>query len=134
RFDPHQVLEALVLEHAVDGTQAIRPLGMPGRREVVQAGRMGDQQRGHCRYLPAQSAARKPAICRNRGPSQSHLLPVIATPAGGGGSSGTKNVGASGSRGSTRYCSKSVTPSVARKLSSIRKLPVKLRAGFRKMR
>ena len=45
--------------------------------------------------------------------AHSHLCPVTLTPGGGGGSSGTKNVGASGSAASTRYCSKSVTPSAA---------------------
>src|SRR6266851_6255332 len=62
--------------------------------------------------------------------AHSHLSPVTLTPAGGTASSGTKNVGASGSRASTRYFSKSVMPSAARKVSSIRKLPVKLRDGF----
>ena len=40
----------------------------------------------------------------------SHLCPVTLTPGGGEGSSGTKNVGANGWVGSTRYFSKSVTP------------------------
>src|SRR5262249_20134501 len=66
--------------------------------------------------------------------AHSHLRPVTLTPGGGAGSSGTKKVGANGSSGSTRYFSKSVTPLMARKLSSIRKFPVKLRAGFWKTR
>src|SRR5262245_9948644 len=60
----------------------------------------------------------------------SHLCPLTLTPGGGAGSSGTKKVGASGSPASTRYFSKSVMPSAARNVSSIRKLPVKLRDGF----
>src|SRR5215468_2248863 len=62
--------------------------------------------------------------------AHSHLSPVTLTPGGGAASSGTKKVGASGSRASTRYFSKSVTPSAARKVSSIRKFPVKLRDGL----
>src|SRR6516164_1222824 len=62
--------------------------------------------------------------------AHSHLSPVTLTPGGGGASSGTKKVGASGSPASTRYFSKSVTPAAARKVSSIRKLPVKLRDGL----
>src|SRR4029453_9298329 len=60
----------------------------------------------------------------------SHLCPVTLTPGGGARSSGTKKVGASGSPASTRYFSKSLMPSAARNVSSIKKLPVKLRAGF----
>src|ERR1700730_8853138 len=64
--------------------------------------------------------------------AHSHRSPVTLTPGGGAASSGTKNVGASGSLASTRYFSKLVMPSAARKVSSIRKLPVKLREGFMK--
>src|SRR5262245_24862695 len=62
--------------------------------------------------------------------AHSHRSPVTLTPGGGAASSGTKKVGASGCRASTRYFSKSVMPSAARKISSIRKFPVKLRDGF----
>ena len=55
------------------------------------------------------------------------------TPFGGTLSSGTKKSGASGWVGSTRYLSKSVTPSPARNVSSIRKFPVKVLAGFSKI-
>src|SRR5882724_614269 len=66
--------------------------------------------------------------------AQSHLFPVTLTPGGGCGSpSGTKNVPARGSPGAARYFSKSVTPSPARKESSIRKRPVKLFARLRKI-
>src|ERR687887_2856397 len=67
---------------------------------------------------------------RKRKAAYSHLCPVRVTPGGGARSSGTKKVGASGSPASTRYFSKSVMPSAARNVSSIRKLPVKLRDGF----
>jgi hypothetical protein len=55
------------------------------------------------------------------------------TPAGGEMSSGTKKSTCSGWLKSTRYWSKSLTPSAARNVSSIRKLPVKL-LGLRKTR
>ena len=63
-------------------------------------------------------------------PAHSHLSPVTLTPGGGAASSGTKKVGVSGSPAATRYFSKSVMPSAARPVSSIRKFPVKLRDGF----
>ena len=44
-----------------------------------------------------------------------------------------RNPASAGRDGSTRYCSKSVTPSPARNVSSIRKLPVNSRAGFWKI-
>src|SRR3954471_8030839 len=47
------------------------------------------------------------------------------TPCGGGMSSGTKKSICSGWVGSARYGSKSVAPSPAKKVSSIRKFPVK---------
>src|SRR5215510_890251 len=52
------------------------------------------------------------------------------TPGGGLLESGTKKSGDSGWLGSTRWASKSVTPSPARNVSSIRNRPVKLLAGF----
>src|SRR5262245_65439450 len=61
--------------------------------------------------------------------AHSHRPPVALTPAGGAPSSGTKKVGASGSPASTRYLSKPVMPWAARKVTSLRKVPVKLRAG-----
>ena len=47
RLDAGEHLEALVLERAVDGTQPIRAFGMAGWREVVEAGGVGDEERGH---------------------------------------------------------------------------------------
>ena len=35
------------LERALDGAQPIRPLRMAGRREVLEAGGVGDEERGH---------------------------------------------------------------------------------------
>ena len=78
--------EALVLEDALDGAQPVRPLRMPERRDVVEAGRMGEQKRGH-----VLSFDRLAQACAAR-----------LTPGGGFSSSGTKKSGASGSRGSTR--------------------------------
>ena len=42
-----QRLEALVLERLLDGAQPVGPLGMAGRIDVIEAGGMGDEQRGH---------------------------------------------------------------------------------------
>src|SRR4029078_12994912 len=55
------------------------------------------------------------------------------TPFGGGMESGTKKSGMSDLDASTRYWSKSVTPFAARKVSSIRKLPVKSLARLLKI-
>ena len=46
-----QHLEALVLQRLLDGAQPVRPLGVSGGREVVEAGGMGDEQSGHCRVV-----------------------------------------------------------------------------------
>ena len=50
RLDARERLEALVLERAVDGAQPVRPLGMAGRREVVEAGGVGDEEGGSSAY------------------------------------------------------------------------------------
>src|SRR6185437_650466 len=110
RLRAREMLKALMLEDALDRAQAIRPLGMPGRVHMLQARPMRDERRRHTQRSP-----------------------VTTTPGGGRGSSGTKNVGASGWLGSMRYGPKSLTPSEYRKLSSIRKCPEKLFAGFWKM-
>ena len=49
RFDPRQRLKPFRLERLLDGAQPVRPLRMAERRQVLQAGGMGDQQRGHRR-------------------------------------------------------------------------------------
>src|SRR5260370_13775794 len=46
-----QVLELLLLERLLDGAQAIGPLRMAGRRQVIETGRVGDEQGGHDRHL-----------------------------------------------------------------------------------
>ena len=51
RLHAGEVLELLLLERLLDGTQPIGPLRMAGRRQVIEAGRMGDVQGGHDRYL-----------------------------------------------------------------------------------
>src|SRR5262249_52715581 len=154
RLDAHGRPKALVSERPVDGAQAVWSLGMAGRRDVIEAGGVGDEKRGHQairhnggyiysgRIRPQPTPGRhhwclSPPLCpqaRSRveleRAAHSHRPPVTLTPAGGAASSGTKKVGASGSPASTRYFSKSVMPSAARKVSSIRKLPVKLRDGF----
>ena len=47
RLDARQRLEALVLKRLLDGTQPVGALGMAERRLVIEAGGMGDEQRGH---------------------------------------------------------------------------------------
>ena len=45
-------LETLVLQRLVDGAQPVRPFRMPGRGQVIEAGRVGDQEGRHeCRQL-----------------------------------------------------------------------------------
>jgi hypothetical protein len=39
--------EPLLLQGALDGADAVGPFGMTNRRLVVEAGRMGDVERGH---------------------------------------------------------------------------------------
>ena len=84
RGDARQGLEALVLERAIDGAQPIRALGMTGRSEVIEAGRMGDVEGGHSVVISLQ------------------VLAARLTPAGGLMASGTKKSGDSGWLGSTR--------------------------------
>ena len=47
RLDPREVLEFLLLERALDGAQPVGPLRMAGGGEVVEAGGVGDEERGH---------------------------------------------------------------------------------------
>ena len=47
RLVAHQSLKLLVLQRALDRAQPVRPLGMTLRREVVETGRMAQQQCGH---------------------------------------------------------------------------------------
>ena len=81
---PRQGLEALVLEHAIDGAQPIGALGMTGGGEVIEAGRMGDVEGGHSVVISLQVFAAR------------------LTPAGGLLASGTKKSGDSGWLGSAR--------------------------------
>ncbi len=116
-------MEPLVLQRLLDGAQTIRPLGMAERGQVIEAGGMAEK-RGWT--LGCSNVA-----WRGRQPCQAFAFRL--TPLGGGMLSGTKKSTCSGWLGSTRYWSKSVTPSPARNVSSIRKLPVKL-FGLWKMR
>ena len=53
-------LETLLSEHLRQRAQAIRPLRMAERREVIEAGLvMGDKQRGHRPHLTLQPQRRK---------------------------------------------------------------------------
>ena len=47
--DPRQRLKLFRLERALDGAQPVGPLGMAARRQVIETGGMGDQERGHGR-------------------------------------------------------------------------------------
>ena len=42
-----QHVNPLVLQRLLDGAQAIRPLGMTGRGQVIEAGGMTEEQGGH---------------------------------------------------------------------------------------
>ena len=42
-----QHMEPFVLQRLLDGAQAVRPLGMPGRVHVIEAGGMAEEQSGH---------------------------------------------------------------------------------------
>ena len=52
-------LEAFAAKHALDRAQPIRPLRMTRRCEVIEAGRMGDKERGHSQNLVVCGAKRK---------------------------------------------------------------------------
>src|SRR5262245_20334662 len=47
RLDAHERAKALVSERPVDGPQPVWPLGMASRRDVIEAGRVGDEKRRH---------------------------------------------------------------------------------------
>src|SRR6478736_3351686 len=47
RLGARQRLEAVFAEHLRDRAQAIGTLGMTGRRQVVEAGRVAQEKRGH---------------------------------------------------------------------------------------
>src|SRR5580658_3529576 len=47
RLDARKRLKFLRLERVLDRPQPVWPLGMAVRGEVIEAGRMGDQERGH---------------------------------------------------------------------------------------
>jgi hypothetical protein len=44
-FDPNESPKALVCEHPIGGAQPVRPLWMASRREMIEAGRVGDEKR-----------------------------------------------------------------------------------------
>ena len=47
RLLARQQLKAFVLQRLLDGAQAVRPLGMAGGRQMVEAGGMGKEESGH---------------------------------------------------------------------------------------
>ena len=47
RLLARQQLEPLVRQRFLDGAQAVRPLGMAGRGQMIEAGGMADEQGGH---------------------------------------------------------------------------------------
>ena len=47
RLDAVESRKGLVVEHALDGAQTVRPLGMAGRRKVFQEYRMGVETGSH---------------------------------------------------------------------------------------
>ena len=111
-------LEFLVLERPLDRLEAVGALGMAERRDVVEAGRVGDVERRHSgsqvigtrfatdisidcaerkRFRPAARAQGFPLPASREGVPAARV-----TPRGGRLSSGTKKSGASGMPGSTR--------------------------------
>ena len=129
RLLTRQGLEFLVLQRVFDRAQPVRPLRMAGRHDVVEAGRVGEKERAHAirsrcpEYRPPDDRYldRPCGVIPRHQPSFARL-----TAAGGLISSGTKKSICSAFAGSTRYLSKSATPSPARNVSSIRKFPLKL--------
>ena len=61
-------LEAFLLQHALDRAQPVGPLRVAGRGEMLEAGRMGDEERGHRRYLILRPGERKRDISSRRAP------------------------------------------------------------------
>src|SRR6185503_998781 len=59
RLDACQRLKLFIFQGLLDRAQPVRPLRVAGRREVVQAGGMTEQKRGHCLDLNAPVAGRK---------------------------------------------------------------------------
>src|SRR5262249_51647638 len=53
----HQRIELVLRQHLLDGAQPVGPLGMPGRREVIEAGLMGQEKRHNGPWLIRQSRA-----------------------------------------------------------------------------
>jgi hypothetical protein len=47
RLLARQQLKPLIRQRLVDGAQAIRPLGMAGRGQMLEAGGMAEEQSGH---------------------------------------------------------------------------------------
>ena len=47
RLLARQHVEPLVLQRLLDGAQAVRPLGMAGGCQVIEAGGMAEEQSGH---------------------------------------------------------------------------------------
>ena len=58
RLHARQHLELLVLQRLLDGAQTVRPFGMSGGREMVEAGGVGDEQSGHCCVVTRARSAR----------------------------------------------------------------------------
>src|SRR5262249_9666506 len=77
---------------------------------------------------PTRYKGRSERLCGDA--RQHHAFAAKLTPGGGLLESGTKKSGDSGWRGATAEASKTVTPSPARNVLSIRNRPVKLLAGF----
>jgi len=80
RLDARQRLEALIFERLFDGAQPVRPLRMAGRCQMIEAGRVRDEKRGHKRVLTRSGATA----------NRHQAFAFRFTPGGGGMLSGTK--------------------------------------------
>ena len=60
RLLARQHLEALVLQRLLDGAQTVRPLGMAGGREMVEAGGMAERGEWTLTLSNAARLSRKP--------------------------------------------------------------------------
>ena len=87
RLDARQRLKFFVLQRLLDRAQAVRPLRMAGRRQVVEAGGMAEEEGGHSARL-RRSQALVEVLYRD--------FASRLTPAGGGLLSGTKKSTCSG--------------------------------------
>ncbi len=77
RLAAHQPVEAIFRQHLIDGTQPVGSFGMPGRREMVETGRMGENKRRHSMPWRAERAFREAANLGGRRPLRKSRKPRL---------------------------------------------------------